>query len=282
MKKTTKDTQKSISIFSTQIESLYKEESIEHNSEILSIFQTWKNFVLKKKVAWEILYPEFRKLMKTNKKTLEFCFRLREKHLKFKCFYGIKKNSRQKINFKPVFIRKFLLKWKKYLKFVKQTYAGTYTIQEKQCTRIERCMLGMWRKRYLRVKKIKAFLNARNTKILKKNYEVLKNLAKSRGIYKKYLKFFIKTQEKSLKNQGFNIWYRLIQRKKSFIQQKQVKEANESCILYEEKVKNLEKQLLILSQDLAAERALGLSRDSELKYLLKLHADELYKSLCEN
>lgn len=274
-KRNSKSINKSISVFSTQIETPIKEEYVENCDDLSQFFQKWKNFLVNKKLAWEILFPEFRKLMKKNKKILEYCWKNREKFVKRMCFYGIKRNQQERKSFKPVFIKKFLKVWKKFVRVVKQGYAGTYIIQEKQCTRIEKHMLGVWKKKFEQKRKINSFIMKKNSKLQRKYYQSLKNISQSHKKSKTIIKICFTNKLKSLKSQYFWNWFKNTQKTKNFFLKSQFSN-------YEQKINTLESQLLSTFQDLANERKLSSSRDTELKSLLKLHADTLYKSLCES
>ena len=81
---------------------------------------------------------------------------------------------------------------------------------------------------------------------------------------------------------SLSIWYRRTQHQKTLGLLTELSDSNKARAESDEKIKDLLNQLTRTAQELAIERTESASRDLELKSLLKLHADQLYKSLCEN
>ena len=169
--------------------------------------------------------------------------------------------------------------WKRITNNKKNIYAKSWKIRENYLMVLEKNMFIKWKSEHNRRTKIRKFFNMINRKIKGKFFSFLCKTTKNQIFHEvlrlKSIKSLINSYQKSLKSSSFHMWSK-------FSQSQKILSLQSTKALYENKITELLKQMLLQRQEFIKEREHNSEREDQIKSLLNDHATKLYKDLCAN
>jgi hypothetical protein len=263
---------------STQVELISKAENEENEEVLAKVWNFWKRIKSDKKQKTLMIRKKLVKFLRQKKKFIQFISAQKEKEVKIKSFYMLKSLKTPKILNKKIFLKKFFIAWKKHKNSVKKFQRVSFIIQEKNCLLLEKKLFFMWKERFRTLTLLSKFLKNREKNCKKKIYFFLgRNLIIQKNKRKVIKKMILKKIKKIFRYFFFK-WVRYSSSSKIYFMSSQISSLKTSNFLQQCEIKDLKSQIADLNTALLFHQ--DNAHESDLKLLLKRHAEDLYKSIC--
>lgn len=208
-------------------------------------------------------------------KIIQFARKIEEKRLMTKIFYVLRLNAKGKKREIFVFMRKYVRNWRKFIQKRNKMLTNCYVMSEKVLGKLEKRVFSMWRKVFTKKKLMKKLFRAKLHNTLKQIWKkYVKSTVKKSKILKT-LQLLSNKKAKNTKKSCVSIWQRRVFRIKS-------QEIKTKADFFEEKIRELMKQIINQSQELARERQESNDREIKLKNMLNAHVNRLYEELLQD
>ncbi|OMJ72640.1 hypothetical protein SteCoe_28865 [Stentor coeruleus] len=265
---------RSYSIFSTQTCSPIKDDISDkgQSSNLIGIFNAWKEFIKEKHRSWMHLKGKMGCFNTKYQKMCSFAWKMKEKHLMTKIIYVLRLNAKGKKRGVFVFMRKYVRGWRKFVQKRNKILTNCYVLSEKVLGKLEKRVFGMWRRVLNKKKLLKKVFRIKTNHDLKKAWRKYIKSTERKSKILKTLQFLLSKKGKTMKKSCVSIW-----RSSIFIKKNQ--ETKFKADFFEEKIRELMKQIVIQSQELAREKQESNDRETKMKNMLNAHADKLYQEL---
>lgn len=273
------DSKKNISVSSTQSGSVIKDVDAD-GKLVIKVFEAWKMKVLNKGRKFCNDKNSILKFLRLRKNFLRIVKNEKEKRIKTKIFMALRCFSKTKVNFSYIFLKKFLINWKKFAVTLKKSYKVSYIIQEKSFEKYEKKFFTLWRKSFLIQRKLSQFTSHNLKKRLKSLFSNLKQSTLISTNKRKSLNRLLTKSRRSNLHLSFSKWSHNSSKLHQISLKSQLQILSKSNFQQSQQIKHLQSQLTILNESLQQTFDFNSTSKTEISILLSKHAEDLYRSLC--